>query len=91
MDFITGLLPSPSIHGMICDTLLVVVDRLTKYAVYIETSSKLTAEGVANPLIYYLWSHFRFVGSRCAVHKQVLGYDALALRIIPGQIGRRRD
>ncbi|MBE3049286.1 hypothetical protein IMZ48_43660 [Candidatus Bathyarchaeota archaeon] len=59
MDFITGLPSSSSIHGKTCDSILVVVDRLTKYAVYIKTSSKLTAEGLANLLIYHVFSHFR--------------------------------
>lgn len=43
MDFITGLPPSISVHGPACNAVLVVVDRLTKYAVDLETRTSLTA------------------------------------------------
>jgi transposase InsO family protein len=41
------------------DAILVVVDRFTKYALYIETTAKLSAEGFANLLLYHVYRHFR--------------------------------
>ncbi|KAK5988430.1 Transposon Tf2-11 polyprotein-like protein [Cladobotryum mycophilum] len=51
MDFITGLPSVVDIHGRKRDAILVIVDRLTKYCVFVATSKSLTAEGLANILL----------------------------------------
>ena len=58
MDFVTGLPKSLSAHGKPCDAVLVVVDRYTKYAIYIETQGTLKAEGLADLLLYHVFSRF---------------------------------
>jgi transposase InsO family protein len=50
MDFVTDLPPTKTSHGVF-DSILVVVDRLTKLAHYIPTRKKLTAQGLAE-IIY---------------------------------------
>ena len=58
MDFITNLLPSTFLYGKVYNTILIVVDRLTKYIVYIEITGKLIGKGLANLLIYYIFAYF---------------------------------
>ena len=56
LDFVTGL-PN-SVHpitGRQHDAILVVVDRLTKYAVYIPTTKKLTSHGFAELFFYHIF------------------------------------
>ena len=50
MDFIVGL---PEVRG--CDSLYVVVDRLSKYAHFIPCSSSITAKGVARLFLTHVW------------------------------------
>lgn len=50
MDFIVGL---PEIRS--CDSIYVVVDRLSKYAHFIPCSSSITAEGVARLFLNHVW------------------------------------
>ena len=45
MDFITKLLPSTEGHsGVIYDTILIIIDKLTKYAHFMLYKGTLTAE-----------------------------------------------
>lgn len=55
MDFIVSL---PEVRG--CDSIYVVVDRLSKYAHFIPCSSSITAEGVAKLFINNVWKHHGF-------------------------------
>ena len=50
MEFIVWL---PDVRG--CDSVYVVVDRLSKYAHFIPCSSSITAEGVARLFITHVW------------------------------------
>ena len=50
MDFIVGL---PEVRG--CDSVYVVVDRLSKYAHFIPCSSSVTADSVARLFITHVW------------------------------------
>ena len=58
MDFIVGL---PEIRG--CDSVYVVVDRLSKYAHFIPCSSSITAKAVARLFLTYVWELHGFPGS----------------------------
>ena len=59
MDFITGLPPSINLcNNKPCDTILVVVDRFTKYAVYIATILRLISGGLADILSQYIFTMF---------------------------------
>jgi hypothetical protein len=58
MDFIVGLPASQTWSGRKRDSILVVVDRFTKYAAFIPTTSKLTASGLANLLIIHIYSRY---------------------------------
>ena len=50
LDFITHFLPSVDTAGKECNSILVVVDRLTKYALYILTTDRLTSDGLTTLL-----------------------------------------
>ena len=50
MDFMVGL---SKVRG--CDSVYVVVDRLSKYAYFIVCSSSITAEGVARLFLTHVW------------------------------------
>lgn len=59
MDFITGLPPSINPrNNKPCDSVVVVVDRFTKYAIYIATTSRLTSSGLADILVLRICSMF---------------------------------
>ena len=58
LDFITKLPPSCNVTGKECDSILVVVDRFTKYALYIATSERLTSEGLVTLLLHYVFRQF---------------------------------
>jgi hypothetical protein len=59
MDFITGLPESISpVTFQRCDSVLVVIDRFTKYGIYIPTVQTLTAEGLADLLFYHVFMRF---------------------------------
>ncbi|KPM33865.1 hypothetical protein AK830_g12707, partial [Neonectria ditissima] len=47
MDFITDLPPVTREKGRVSDSILVIVDRFTKYSLFVPTSKRLTAEGLA--------------------------------------------
>ena len=55
MDMVTGLpfLVDP-ITGKTCNTVLVIVDRFTKYAFYLATTKMLTSSGLVELLLYYV-------------------------------------
>jgi transposase InsO family protein len=57
-DFITGLPLSTTWWGKQCDCVLVVVDRLSKYALYIPTVTTLTAGGLADLLFTQVFTRF---------------------------------
>ena len=50
MDFVTDLPPSESHSGRTCDAILVVVDRLSKFARYLPTRKTIDATNMANLL-----------------------------------------
>jgi len=50
MDFVVAF---PMVRG--CDSVLVVVDRLSKYAHFLPCASTITAEGVANLFVDQVW------------------------------------
>jgi len=55
MDMVTGLPPSiDPISGKTCNTILVIVDRFSKYALYIPTTTKLTSSGLAELLFHHV-------------------------------------
>ena len=57
LDFIVGL--PPSLHiGVVCDTILVVVDRFSKIVRYIPTVNTVNATGVGILIIDYIISKF---------------------------------
>jgi hypothetical protein len=55
LDFITKLPPSIDITGKVYDSILVIVDRFTKYALYIPTTERLTSDGLATLLLHYIF------------------------------------
>jgi transposase InsO family protein len=57
-DFITGLPESRTWGGRRCNSVLVIVDRLTKYALYIPTRNDLTATGLADILYARVFMRF---------------------------------
>ena len=59
MDFIVGL---PEVRG--CDSVYVVVDRLSKYAHSMPCSSSIIAEGVARLFLTHVWKLHRPGGRR---------------------------
>ena len=59
MDFIVGL---PKVRG--CDSVYVVVDRLSKYAHFIPCSSSIPAEGVGRLFLIRVWKLRGFPKSR---------------------------
>jgi hypothetical protein len=58
MDFIVGLPEFQTWNGRRRNNVLVVVDRLLKYALFIPTSNTLTASGLADVLLAYVFSRF---------------------------------
>ena len=58
LDFVTQLPPSSDAAGKVCNSILVVVDRLTKYALYIPTTDRLTSEGLATLLFQHVFRPF---------------------------------
>ena len=58
MDFITNLLPSTSLYRKVYNIILIIVDQLTKYIVYIKTTGKLIGKGLTNLLIYHVFAYF---------------------------------
>ena len=58
LDFITQLPPSLDTSGRECNSILVIVDRFTKYALYIATSDRLTSDGLATLLCHHIFRMF---------------------------------
>lgn len=59
MDFVTGLPFSTNPrNGKQCNAILVIVDRFTKYALYIPTVTQLTASSLADLLFAHVFEHF---------------------------------
>ena len=58
MDFIVKLPHSRAITGKSCDAILVVVDRFTKYALYIPTTERITSDGLATLLLHHVYRLF---------------------------------
>lgn len=58
VDFITSLPESLTLHGKKANSILVIVDRLTKYALYIPTTMRLTSEGLADILLHHVVKFF---------------------------------
>lgn len=58
LDFITQLPPSINEAGKHCNAILVIVDRFTKYSLYIPTSDRLTSEGLATTLLHHIFRQF---------------------------------
>jgi transposase InsO family protein len=58
MDFIVKLPPSKGPSGKIYDSILVVVDRFTKYSLYIPTTEHVTSDGLASLLLHHVFSKF---------------------------------
>jgi hypothetical protein len=58
MDFVTDLPPSRSNEGKVYDSLLVVVDRLTKMAKYIPVLKSITAKQLADVFIEHIVARF---------------------------------
>ena len=56
LDFIVSLPVSRTFNGIECNSILVVVDRLTKYAIFIPTSDGLRTEGLVDLLLHYIFS-----------------------------------
>jgi hypothetical protein len=54
MDFVTGL-PKITYEKRKFNAILVIVDRFTKYALYIPCSKKITSEGLANKFLRYVF------------------------------------
>ena len=55
IDMVTSLPPSINpILGKTCNAILVIVDRFSKYALYIPTIIKLTSSGLVELLFYYI-------------------------------------
>lgn len=59
-DFITSLPSSRTRHGKEVNTILVVVCRLTKFALYIPTTDKLTSNGLADTLLHCVFLRYGF-------------------------------
>ena len=60
MDFITKLLPSiKGYSGVIYDTILVIVDKLTKYAYFVLYKGTLTAEQLGFLVLDRLIRYYR--------------------------------
>ena len=57
MDFVTGLPPSKDWRGVKYDSILVIVDRLTKMVHYEAVQKTLTAEGLAEVIIDVIIRH----------------------------------
>jgi transposase InsO family protein len=57
MDFITGL-PEITCEKRTYDSILVVVDRFTKYALYIPCSKHITSDGLANKFLRYVFKPY---------------------------------
>ena len=57
-DFIIGLPPSRDRHGNACDAILVILDRFSKYAFYIATTMRLTAEQLAELFCEEIIAHY---------------------------------
>ena len=53
IDLVTGI---PEVYG--CDAILNVVNRLSKEHHYIETTKKLSAEGLADLFLKHVWKHY---------------------------------
>ena len=58
MDFIVKLPVSKSHIGKACDSILVVVDRFTKYSLYIPTTERITSDGLATLLLHHVYRLF---------------------------------
>ena len=58
LDFVTQLPLSTDAAGRSCNSVLVVVDRLTKYALYIPTTDRLTSDGLATLLFQNVFRPF---------------------------------
>lgn len=59
MDFITGLPPSTTPDSQKhCNAILVVVDRFTKYSLYLATTTQLTSSGLADLLFHRVVTTF---------------------------------
>jgi hypothetical protein len=58
MDFIVGLLVFQTWSGRKRDSILIMVDRFTKYTAFIPTISKLIASGLADFLITHIYSRY---------------------------------
>ena len=58
MDFIVDLPKSRDANGKVCDSMLVVVDRLTKVSIYIPTRKKLTSSELADFYMHYVFKRF---------------------------------
>ena len=59
MDFVTGLPPAVDpLTRKVTDSILVIVDRFTKYALYIAAPKQLTASGLAELLLYHVFRHY---------------------------------
>ena len=59
MDFITKLPPSLDENGKECDALLIVVDRFTKYVIYIPITEKVIVKGLVFLLFRHVFIYFR--------------------------------
>jgi hypothetical protein len=58
MDFVTGLPPALNRHGEVVDAVLVIVDRLSKYARYLDCSKDMTAKQLADLLESEIVTHW---------------------------------
>ena len=55
MDIVTSLPPSiDPILGKTCNAILVIVDRFSKYALYIPTTTKLASSSLAELLFHHI-------------------------------------
>lgn len=57
MDFITAL-PEIECEKRIFDSILVIVDRFTKYALYIPCTKRITSDGLANKFLRYVFKPY---------------------------------
>lgn len=58
MDFITDLPKAKGAESKTYDSILVIVDRFTKYARYIPTTSKLTSDGLATIFLHTIFKDY---------------------------------
>ena len=58
MDFITGLPTSKRYDGKEYDSILVIVDRFTKYSLFIPTTSKITADHLAHIFLEKVYASY---------------------------------